>query len=128
MSRLGQMARSGNLEFTLSSFKCGVEVYEFGEVLDPQGQWCVLHVSIKNAGKKSAFVQDDNVVILDVDGAEYRASTDTLFVEGVFKWESVNPGNTVKGKIFYDVPVGAKLEKVKVKDAFFNTPQYFKLS
>ena len=35
-------------------------------------------------------------------------------------WEDINPGNAVKGKVYFDVPKGAKLASLELHDSMFS--------
>lgn len=122
-AKLGTPVTSGDLEFTLSTFSCGVSVNSLGAKLEPQGQFCLLEVSVKNVGKKEAMLSDGDITLVDAAGLEFSASSDTLFVDGVLMFEMINPGNTVTGKVYYDVPKGVAPTTAQVKSGWFTKTQ-----
>jgi len=120
--KLGQPVVAGDLEFTLASYKCGVTVKDLtGETLKPQGQFCKLEVAIKNVGKSEALLTDDAVKLLGAEGVEYSSSSDTWFVKDALKFETVNPGNTVKGVVYFDVPKDAAPSVAAVGGGFLTS-------
>ena len=127
-AKLGTPVTSGDLEFTLSKFTCGVSVTSLGSKLEPQGQFCLVEVSVKNVGKKEALLSDGDISLVDANGLEYSASSETLFVEGVLMFETINPGNKVAGLVYYDVPQDVKPTTATIKSGWFTKTQTVTLS
>lgn len=125
---LGTPVTSGDLEFTLSTFKCGVSVSSLGSKVEPQGQFCVLEVTVKNVGKKEAFLSDGDITLVGANELEFSASSDTFFVEGVLMFETINPGNKVAGKVYYDVPQDVVPTTAQIKSGWFTKTQTVTLS
>lgn len=122
-ARLGTPVVSGDVEFTLTNFRCGVQPTGLGQKIEPQGKFCVLDVGVKNVGKREAMISDSDITLVDGNGLEFSASSDTLFVEGVLMFETVNPGNKVSGKVYFDVPTDVTPTSAQVKSGWFTKTQ-----
>ena len=96
-AKQGTPVKSGDVEFTLSGYKCGIDVTDqAGQAVEAQGQWCRLDFSLKNVGKKQVTLTDDQIKLLDSEGVEYSTSSETFFVKDVIFLQEINPGNTKK--------------------------------
>ena len=49
----------------------------------------------------------------DSEASIYDGSSEVL-------WEEINPGNSVKGKVYFDIPKGAKLTSLELHDSMFS--------
>jgi hypothetical protein len=118
---IGKPARDGNFEFTVKGVKCGV-----GKVGDQyagktaQGQFCLVTVAVKNIKSEPQMLSDSEQKAF-VGAASYAADTEAaLYANGnsnsVFL-NNINPGNTVTGKLVFDIPKGAKLTKLELHDS-----------
>jgi hypothetical protein len=121
---LNQAARDGDFQFTVTGLKCGVS--HVGSDLigqDAQGQYCLVSVQIKNIGKKAQTFSDSEQKAYDVKKVEYSVdSAAALYANGNSSvlFEQINPGNTVKGKLVFDVPEGTKLTSLELHDSLFS--------
>jgi hypothetical protein len=119
----GKPAKDGKFEFTVTGSKCGLKQVggEFGS--KPQGEYCVIDVTIKNVAATAEAFSDSSQQatdaknnVYDVDSAGSLAantgSAGTLF-------ENINPGNQVKGKLVFDVPPGTKLASVVLHESMY---------
>jgi hypothetical protein len=118
---IGKPARDGNFEFTVKGVKCGV-----GKVGDQyvgktaQGQFCLVTVAVKNVKTDPQMLSDSDQKAF-VGTASYAADTEAgLYANdnsnSVFL-NNINPGNTVTGKVVFDIPKGAKLTKLELHDS-----------
>lgn len=122
-SKIGDKVVAGDWEFTVTKFKCGFAKVG-NEYLDKtaQGQFCKMNIEVKNNGKKEETLDGSNQKLFDSEGREFSSDTEaslyddtdsTLFLEGI------NPGNTAKGVVIFDVPEGAKIIKTEMAGGFF---------
>ena len=122
---IGTPVRDGKFEFTVTSVtqrKTAGDPQFGGETA--QGMFTVLHVTVKNIGSVAQTLNDSAQHVYDVAGHKYDASTladinmntgaDSVFLN------SINPGNTVKGLIAFDMPVSAKAVKAELHDSVFS--------
>jgi hypothetical protein len=122
--KVGEPATDGSLQFTVHKLKCGV-----GRVGDPtfgvdaQGQFCLLDITVKNVGKASNFYDGTSQKVYDAKGSEYAHDSNAAgFVNqnaGTFL-EQINPGNTAKGTLVFDVPKNVKITKVVLHDSMLS--------
>jgi hypothetical protein len=111
-AKIGEAARDGKFEFTVTAMKCGETSVGTSEYLQQkaQGQFCRVSMNIKNIGDKSQSLFADNQKLVDADGKEYSyASTATIYAapSGGSTWyDQINPGNTVTGDVLFDLPAG----------------------
>lgn len=122
--QMNQPAKDGKFEFTVSSMKCGVPSVgpaEYGQ--KAQGEFCLVSISVKNVGNTAEVFLDVTQKAYDAKGVEYSVDSGA----GVYANEDsstflqqLNPGNTVKGKLVFDVPKGTKLASVVLHDSLFS--------
>lgn len=115
---LNTPVKSGDMEFTVTGFACDVTVESFTTVT-PQGHFCKLTLSAKNVGTKQVTLFDGQLVVKDAKGAEYKASSETFAVKDVILAKQINPGNTLTGAVYYDVPVDVVPNLAELKGDLF---------
>lgn len=104
---IGETVTSGDLDVTVASFDCGAtEIGTAPVSTAAQGQFCIAQITAANTGDKAVLFSDSNLKVLDDQGREFKPdsaaaiyfdNTDPLFA-------SINPGNTLSGKVAFDVP------------------------
>jgi hypothetical protein len=112
---LGQAVTSrAGVAFTVTSAQCGLGAQdESFDTVTPKGQFCKIDFVVANGS-----AQPQDVSSFDVYGyignARYQAET-TLgkFGDDYFS-TTVNPGLSVNCTVFFDVPSGASLDRVKL--------------
>jgi hypothetical protein len=122
----GQMNKAsvdGKFQFTVTGMQCGVDSVGpdgFGE--KAQGEFCLVSVQVKNVGKSAEVFNDFSQKGYEADGTEFSVDSGAgIYVnkDSSTFLESINPGNTVKGKLVFDVPKGAKLASVVLHESEF---------
>lgn len=109
MPKVGEAARDGKFEFTVKSIQCGVTSVGTNQYLTktPQGQYCLLNVSVKNIGNEAQSLFSANQKLLNAQNQQYAADdTATLYAapNGSSWYSNINPGNSVEGAIVFDIP------------------------
>lgn len=121
---LNQAVRDGKFEFTVTGVKCGVG--RVGSSLvgqQAQGQFCLISLTIKNIGNEAQAFADSVQKAYDAKGTEYSVdSSAALYANGESQvlFTEINPGNTVKGKLVFDIPKGTKLTELDLHDSIFS--------
>jgi hypothetical protein len=125
VGQMNQPAKDGNFEFTVTGVKCGVASVgpaDFGQ--KAQGEFCLVSVNVKNVGTTAELFSDISQKAYDASGAEFAVDSGA----GVYAnresstfLEQINPGNTVKGKLVFDVPKGTKLTSVLLHESLFSS-------
>jgi hypothetical protein len=121
--QMNKAAVDGKFQFTVTGMQCGVASVgpsDFGQ--QAQGQFCLVSVTIKNVGRSAEVFNDFTQKAYEADGTEFSPDS------GAGTWvnkdastflESINPGNTVKGKLVFDIPDGAKLSSIVLHESEF---------
>ncbi|MFQ6170437.1 DUF4352 domain-containing protein [Oryzobacter sp. R7] len=121
--KIGSKARDGKFEFVVTGVKCGITTVG-SQYLNTkaQGEFCRLAVKITNIGDKAQSMFADNQLAFDAKKREFSASSEASFYDEKSQvlWEEINPGNTVDGRIYFDVPKGTKLVTVELHDSMFS--------
>ncbi|WP_232534047.1 DUF4352 domain-containing protein [Plantactinospora sp. KBS50] len=116
--------RGGDFEFTVNSVKCGLSKVgdEFLNVR-AQGSYCQIIVTAKNV-TRSAHLFNAGSTLTAQDGAGREYSPDGR--AGMYGNEDaqgfldqINPGNSVRAKVHFDVPKGTKLKSITFDAGLF---------
>lgn len=116
--------RDGKFEFTAQSVKCGVaQVGEepFGKTA--QGTYCLITLMVKNVGSQSQTFDAGDQKAFSANGTEYSTdvAANTYANPNAEDFlNEINPGNTVKATLVYDVPAGTTLTRMEVHDSLFS--------
>ena len=64
----------------------------------------------------------DNQEAFDSKGRKFSADSEASIYDGSSDvlWKEINPGNKVKGTVYFDIPKGAKLTKLELHDSVFS--------
>ena len=121
---IGTPVRDGKFEFVITGVTHAKSVGgEFGQTA--QGEYTILHISVKNIGNESQLLADSAQHVYDSSGRKYDAdSAAGLYLNGngnanVFLQE-INPGNTVQGQIAFDMSKGVQAVKAELHDSMFS--------
>jgi hypothetical protein len=117
-AKIGELAVAGDLEFTVKTVECGIHRVgssSFGA--KAQGQFCKVTLTIKNNGDDKVSISDNDQILYDVDGKKYSADTGSgIYLDDSISFEDINPGNSLKGSILFDVPNGIKFDHIELSD------------
>lgn len=120
---IGDTVAAGDWEFKVTKFKCGED--EVGsEYLNKkaQGQFCMLNITATNNGDDEGTIDSSSQKLTDKDGKEYSSDSEASLYEdsdSMLFLEGVNPGNTAKGLVVFDVPKKVKPTQVSLSGGFF---------
>jgi hypothetical protein len=127
-ARLGSPVRDGKFAFTVTSVShaktVGDTQYGMGDTA--QGEFTILHLAVTNIGNQSQTLDDSSQYVYDSSGKKYNASSnadiDLAGSNGQNNtwFQDINPGNTVRGEIAFDMPSGAKAVKAELHDSAFS--------
>ncbi|HEX6446541.1 MAG TPA: DUF4352 domain-containing protein [Streptosporangiales bacterium] len=125
VAKIGQSVRDGKFEFTVVKVTHATHVGDsvFGE--NAQGRYTIVQLRIKNIGNESQSLLDDNQYAYDAKGRKFSAdSSADIALSGTDKgatwFNEINPGNSVHGKIAFDMPAKAKAVKIELHDSMFS--------
>lgn len=120
---IGDTVTDGQLAFTVTRVRTGVtqigDQY-FGEKAD--GAYTIVSVTVKNVGHDSALFDDSSQYVYSAKGDKYSAASDADIVldDSNSFLNEINPGNTVKGKMAFDMPKGTSAASVEVHGGMFS--------
>jgi hypothetical protein len=122
---IGTAAVDGDLSFTISDVSCGkTSLGDQYLSVDAQGQFCLVAVQVENIGKEPQTMFGSNQKVFDSEGREFSSdSTASFYLKDGSDtlWEEINPGNTLKGTLIFDVPAGVKLTKAELHESMFSS-------
>jgi hypothetical protein len=128
-AKIGQPVRDGKFEFTVKGMKCG-EKSVGNEFLKTkaQGQFCRVNLTVKNIGDEAQTLDSSSQYAFNSSGQKYSADDEAAIYADTSNgstasgtwYNDVNPGNTVKGDLFFDVPAGVRPVKVELHDSAFS--------
>lgn len=130
-AKVGQKVRDGQFEFTVTKVQKGVKSVGDQYVNQKaQGQYVLVSVTVSNIGDKAQMLSDSSQKARDAKGREF--STDTaaaIYMKNnqVFLNE-INPGNSVKGTLVFDMPKGTEPASLELHDSPFSDGVTVKLS
>jgi hypothetical protein len=123
---VGTAVRDGKFQFTITSVSQAKSAGDTADGLGDtaQGEYTILHVTVTNIGSDPQTLDDSSQYVYDASGRKYDASTEAdLDINGdsdsVFL-NDINPGNTVKGQLAFDMPAGTKAVKAELHDSAFS--------
>jgi hypothetical protein len=121
---IGDEVQDGSFAFTVTDVQTGVQA--LGESFlrtEAQGEFVLVHVTVRNIGSESATFMGGNQTLLDAQGREFEADTSTA-VMNVPDSESfitpINPGNAVEGVLVFDVPEGLTPTAIELHESMFS--------
>ena len=126
---IGSPVRDGKFQFTITKVTHAKSVGDIAAGLGDtaQGKYTILHVTVTNISGQSQTLDDSAQYIYDSSGRKYDASTsaDLDLNSGSNGQNSVflndiNPGNTVRGEIAFDMPAGVKAATAELHDSVFS--------
>lgn len=112
--KLGTPIRGGDFTFTLHSKKCGIaSVGSQYLSKKAQGSYCRLDLTVANVTKRAHyFIADGSVTVTDAKGREFSADGEAGVYgnkDGKGFMDEINPGNSVRAFVYFDVSGGVKL-------------------
>ena len=120
---MGSKVRDGDFEFVVTKVSCGISQVgsaDFGQ--KAQGQFCRVDVTVSNIGNEPQTMFSDNQYAFDAKGHKFSASSEAAIWDDKAQliFEEINPGNSLKGRIYFDVPKNAKPVELELHDSMFS--------
>lgn len=121
---IGDPAKDGKFSFKVTKVEKGVERVG-GEYLgsDAQGQYVLVHVTVKNIGDEAQLFSDSSQKLIDARGRQYDADSGTAALglknSNAFL-NNINPGNAVSGILLFDVPKEFRIKAIELHDSAFS--------
>lgn len=125
IASLNEAVRDGKFKFTVKGIDCGKKTVGSGfSQEEAQGQYCLLSLDVENVGDESQFLSASNLYLYDEQDREFSA--DSMATSAVnndntsFFLNEINPGNTISGKVAFDVSQDANIVRTKLHDSAFS--------
>jgi uncharacterized protein DUF4352 len=117
-SQLGTPVRDGNLQFVVSSVRCGVAQVGSGLVTrTADGQYCLADVRATNVKNDARTLYEPFQKLVDSAGHKHSADV-TMRV--VFRdqtiWDKIQPGEQVRGTMVFDIPKDVTATALELHD------------
>lgn len=123
IAKIGEPAVDGTFTFTVNDMECGITTVGT-EYLNTtaQGQYCRFGVTVTNTGQEPQYMFAANQQAFDAAGREFaQDSTPGMYDDGSKVWMTeINPGNSVTGNIYFDIPTTTTLSRLKLHDSTFS--------
>ncbi|HWS33463.1 MAG TPA: DUF4352 domain-containing protein [Actinoplanes sp.] len=121
---IGDAVRDGKFQFTVGKVKCGVgKVGSSYLNTKAQGQFCLIDVTVENIGKQAQAFLDSVQKAYDAKEVEYSVDSSAAIYandDQQVLFEEINPGNSVKGRLVFDIPKGTELTALELHDSMFS--------
>lgn len=121
---IGDKVRDGNFEFVVTKFKCGItSVGQDYTKVTPQGEFCKASVTVTNIGNEAQTMDSTSQILYDNKERQFSSSSDTWMADedgSAFFLSGVNPGNSIKGAIYFDVSPGTVPSVLELHDSMFS--------
>lgn len=127
-AKIGTAVRDGKFQFTITSVSHAKSVGDTADGLGDtaQGKYTILHVTVTNISGQPQTLDDSSQYVYDASGRKYDASTNADIdlnsasgSDSVF-FNDINPGNTVRGELAFDMPAKLKAVKAELHDSAFS--------
>jgi hypothetical protein len=119
---IGRPVRDGKFEFTVIGVKTAKQVGNDFMNKKAQGQFLLVSMTVRNIGDKAQMFDSSSQKLFDAAGREYAADSAAAVYLGDANsfLNTINPGNSVKGIVVFDIPTGAKIARVELHDSLFS--------
>lgn len=121
---LGDVVKDGKFAFKVTKVEKGLsQVGEGFTVSKAQGQYVLIHLTVKNIGDEAQMFTDSAQKLIDTKGRQFDADSGAaaLGLDGSNAFlNNINPGNSVKGILLFDVPKNITLKAVELHDSVFS--------
>jgi len=133
---IGDKVRDGKFQFVITKVTHAKSVGDTSLGLGDtaQGKYTILHITVTNIGSEAQTLDDSSQYVYDSAGRKFDASSSAdIDMSGAngqnSTWlDDINPGNTVHGRIAFDLPAGDKAVKAELHDSMFSNGVTVKLS
>jgi hypothetical protein len=122
---IGTEVRDGDFSFTVTGVEPGVQTLGKGAwSTQAQGEFVLVRVTVTNVGSESTMFSGANQKLLDDQGRTFDADSGgaAMYVPDSESFlNRINPGNSVKATVVFDVPAGLKPTAVELHDSMFSS-------
>ncbi|WP_280421919.1 DUF4352 domain-containing protein [Nocardia carnea] len=120
----GSPVRDGKFEFVVTEVEQGLQTVGTNPYLqkEAQGQYVLVHTTVTNIGDVPRAYFGGNQQLIDAQGREFTNDTmaEVNVNDSSVIGADINPGNTLKVIIAFDVPAGAQPAAIEFHDSAFS--------
>lgn len=119
----GQAVKDGKFTFTVLSTSTRTHVGNSMLGKKAQGKYFVVKIKVKNHGNEPQSLTDTAQELYGPGGKKYEADSEAAIYANKHNevlYNDINPGNTVKGLLLFDVPKRFKPNKIVLHDSVFS--------
>lgn len=109
----------GNITFVAHEIECGLE--SIGEDDTPDGQYCVLEITVTNNGDEDFELSASNQRMITSDGETTRAEGSPRIRRALESpvFDALPPGESATGAIAFDIPAETEADQVRLRESNF---------
>jgi hypothetical protein len=120
--KVGEKVIDDSYQFTVTRVSCGTR--RVGDQYDgetAQGQFCLVTMKVKNVGKDPITFSSENQALVDTKGRTYSPDDEAwVYVDDSDNiWGEINPGNSMKTVVPFDVPKKVNADYLLLKAGTF---------
>lgn len=120
---IGETVSDGDFEFVVTEIETGVGRIG-SEFLNeqPQGQFVLVYLEATNTGSSAETFWTSDQGLVDTEGRTHSAddSAAHLLDDGEFLLTEINPGNTARAALVFDIPADAEAAAVELHGSMFS--------
>ncbi|MGC0141928.1 DUF4352 domain-containing protein [Pseudactinotalea sp. Z1732] len=120
---IGENVSDGDFEFVVTEVETGVDRIG-SEFLNeqPQGQFVLVYLEVTNTGSAAETFWTSEQGLVDTEGRTHSAddSAALLLDDGEFLLTEINPGNTARTALVFDIPADAEPAAVELHGSMFS--------
>lgn len=123
LAGVGDAVRDGKFEFVVKDVHCGRKAVGEGFFTrHPDGQFCMVDVSVRNIGSSAQTFSDLFQKAYDSNGTSYQADSTAGYMvnRGETLWHNLSPGDEQTGTLVFDVSKKADLAQLELHDSPFS--------
>jgi hypothetical protein len=119
--QIGEKVRDDGYQFTVSKVTCGVKrVGDSYSNEKAQGQFCLVKLQVKNVSKEPINYSEENQALVDTERKTYSPDAEAwLYIDDSDPWGEINPGNTLKTTVPFDISKRTKPDYLLLKAGVF---------
>lgn len=120
---MGQPAADGKFTFVVDKVDCSLT--KIGDEYfntTAQGTFCIVDLTITNTGDEPQSFFGDNAKLFNAEGQEYSADSEAAIYlkDSESLYSEINPGNTLKSRVVFDVPTGMDPSAIQLHDSMMS--------
>ena len=120
-AKIGEKVTDDSYQFTVTKVTCGTRRIgdQYGGET-AQGKFCLVSLRVKNIGDDPITFSEENQALVDTKGKQYSPDDEAwIYMDDPAIFEEINPGNTLKAVVPFDVAKKAKPDYLLLKAGTF---------